>query len=197
MIVGGAITCTQGIYPAELQAIARVLAMLPLSYNIHIHSDSKAAIAGINSYAQELNERHRLRMQGRPLLALIHHLLSIRKKVGGNATFSHVKSHTANYDIHSVGNSVADFQAEQCRKYPDKPSPLNLQELPLESLEPFFKIFTKVNTQKLMVIDDIRLHTKNQQKIEALNHWSTHYKQNQGALASNGMIELGKCVMNF
>ena len=196
-LFGAPINCTQGIYPAELQAIARTLAMLPLSYNIHIHSDSKAAIAGIHSYSHELNERHRMRMQGRPLLALIHHLISIRKQVGGNASFSHVKSHTSKYDIRSVGNSVVDYQAELCRKDPDKQLPLNVKELPLESFEQYFKIYTKVNDQRLMIIDDIRLHSKNWQKIEALNHWMTHYKHNQGALASTGMMDLGKCIMKF
>jgi hypothetical protein len=31
-------TCTRGIYPAELQAIARSLAMFPLLCSLHIHS---------------------------------------------------------------------------------------------------------------------------------------------------------------
>jgi hypothetical protein len=46
-LIGASITCTQGVYPAELQAIARTLAMFPLSFNLHIHSDSEASIGAI------------------------------------------------------------------------------------------------------------------------------------------------------
>lgn len=42
-MTGASIACTRGIYPAELQAIARVLAMLPASFTMHVHSDSKSS----------------------------------------------------------------------------------------------------------------------------------------------------------
>ena len=34
-LFGANITCSTGVYPAELQAIARTLAILPLNFNIH------------------------------------------------------------------------------------------------------------------------------------------------------------------
>ena len=49
-LIGCDISCTAGIYPAELQAIARALAMLPLSLHIIVHSDSKSSIAAIGFF---------------------------------------------------------------------------------------------------------------------------------------------------
>ena len=74
-MLGASISCTQGVYPAELQAIARVLAMFPLSCPLHVHSDSESSLSAIRSFLVQCNERRRLRMAGRPLLQLIHHLL--------------------------------------------------------------------------------------------------------------------------
>ena len=54
-LFGGSIICTQGIYPAELQAIARALAMFPVSVALHIHSDSRASLAAITSFEHQLN----------------------------------------------------------------------------------------------------------------------------------------------
>jgi ribonuclease HI len=194
-VFGGSITSTHGIYPAELQAIARTLAIFPLSYSIHIFSDSKAAIAGIDKYCRETNERRQMRMQGRPLLALIHNLISRRNEVGGKVQFSHVKSHTDRVDIASIGNRVADFQAEICRKNPNQNCPLNVSELPLQSLEPFLQIFS--NASNLMIIDDIRLYAKLQQKSQACEHWKHHYRETQGMFASTGTIDLGRVIMKF
>jgi hypothetical protein len=60
-MIGSAIRCTRGIYPAELQAIARALAMFPLGLSLHIHSDSHSSITSIRSFLEDLNERARLR----------------------------------------------------------------------------------------------------------------------------------------
>ena len=80
-LIGSSISCTQGVYPAELQAIARALAMFPLRFELHIHSDNQASIAAIVHYQQSIFERERLRMQARPILFLICHLLEQKKKV--------------------------------------------------------------------------------------------------------------------
>ncbi|MDR3405026.1 MAG: hypothetical protein P4L99_21165, partial [Chthoniobacter sp.] len=69
-LIGSNITCTTGVYPAELQAIARTLAMLPLSLPIVIHTDSQASIAAVRGFEEQLNERSRMRMAARPLLQL-------------------------------------------------------------------------------------------------------------------------------
>ena len=60
------------------QKIARVLAMFSLSCPLHVHSDSESSLSAIRSFLGQSNERRRLRMAGRPLLQLIHHLLARR-----------------------------------------------------------------------------------------------------------------------
>jgi hypothetical protein len=125
---------TQGVYPAELQAIARTLAMFPLSFNLHIHSDSEASIAAINSFDVQQNERRRLRMPARTILQLIHHLMTQRRAAGGSVGLSHVRAHTDNMDEHSVGNRMADYHANLARLKSDRTFPLGLQQLPLDGL---------------------------------------------------------------
>ena len=132
-LVGASIVCTEGIYAAELQAIARALAMLPLSFSLEIHSDSQAAIAAIHSYEEQLNERKRLRMSARPILQLVHDLLLRRSAAGGWADLHHVAAHSSKSDLHSVGNRLADYQANLSRSHADRRAPLTLRELPLES----------------------------------------------------------------
>ena len=131
-LIGADIVCTQGIYPAELQAIARALAMLPLSFSLDIHSDSRSSIDAIRSYERQLNERKRMRMSARPLLQLVHNLLGRRVAAGGRVDWQHVAAHSNNSDIHSVGNRLADFQANLARGHADRKAPLTLRELPLE-----------------------------------------------------------------
>ena len=134
---------TTGIYAAELQAIARALAMTPLSFHLHIHSDSQSSIAAVKRFGDELNERKRLRMQCRTLLLVIHHLLSRRREAGGSAVFHHIRSHTSNTDIRSVGNRLADFRAETCREKKNCMLPLGLQEIPLPLFEPHLRVRDK------------------------------------------------------
>ncbi|MDR3738420.1 MAG: hypothetical protein P4L40_05310, partial [Terracidiphilus sp.] len=70
-LIGANITCTRGIYPAELQAIVRTLAMVPLSISLHIHTDSQASMAAIHSFHKQRNERKGMRMPARTILQLI------------------------------------------------------------------------------------------------------------------------------
>jgi hypothetical protein len=190
-LFGANILCTRGIYPAELQAIARCLAMFPASCTLHIHSDSQGALAGIQAYEEQTNERKRLRMSGRPLLQLIHHLLAVRHTAGGTATFSHVSAHSTDMDIHSVGNRLADFQANRARQRPDHPSPSDLRELPVTDCEQY-AVFT--DEQSLPLIDDIRRATLARIKALELARWSANVP-GQGELACAGTIELGRVAL--
>lgn len=124
---GSAITCTQGIYAAELQAIARALAMIPASVGIHVHSDSKSSMQAIAAYGEQRNERRRLRMAARPLLQIIDHLLHIRRAAGSSTSFSHVQAHTDSTELHSVGNRLADYRANQTRADPSRTFPSGLK----------------------------------------------------------------------
>ena len=115
-LIGSRISCTEGVYPAELQAIARALAMLPLSLRLEIHTDSQSSIAAISTFTEDLNERQRMRMAARTILQLIDNLITRRRTAGGSTIFSHVRAHTADSTIHSIGNRLADYQANRSRQ---------------------------------------------------------------------------------
>jgi ribonuclease HI len=189
-MIGASIHSTQGVYPAELQAIARALAMLPASAAIHIHSDSRSSLEAIYAYEQQLNERKRLRMSARPILQLIHRQLRSREAAGGSVTLSHVKAHTDGADRHSVGNRIADYHANISRANSDRSYPLNLRELPLAALENSLCISTEGCQQ---IINDVRRSALDVLRQNALTHWRAH--AHQGAVASAGVIELGRVVM--
>jgi len=157
-MLGSSITCTCGIYPAELQAIARTLASFPVSCPLHLYSDSQGALAGIVAYERELNERQRLRMAARPLLQLIHHLLAVRTAHGASTEWSHVKAHTQRADLPSVGNRLSDYQANIVRQRPEQPAPLCLQQLPLDKCENHLCLFEQPpgHAAPRLLSDDIR-----------------------------------------
>ena len=194
-LFGCSIRCTQGVYPAELQAIARTLAMFPLSFDLHIHVDSLSALTAIRSYQHQLNPRQRLRMSARPLLQLIHHLIHIRREAGGSINMSHVKAHTNNVDLDSVGNRLADYQANLARTKSDRSWPLGINELPLSSCEHHLHI-KSMQDDKLQVIDDIRRTSLTQLQSQSMLKWTSKV-DDQGYLASPGMVELGRIVLKY
>jgi exonuclease III len=154
-LYGASILCTRGVYPAELQAIARVLAMFPASHTLHVHTDSRASIAAVGAHQRQPNERKRMRMAARPLLRLISHLLRVREAAQAGTLLVHVRAHTTDTDLHSVGNRLTDYQANLARARPDRPRPIGLLELPLSDCEPHLHIVDCAGSG-LQVIDDIR-----------------------------------------
>jgi exonuclease III len=194
-MLGASIACTRGVYPAELQAIARTLAMFPLSSSLQLHTDSKGALAGILAYERECNARRRLRMAARPLLQLIHHLLAARERAGGAWFIEHVKAHTQNTDVHSVGNRLSDFQANRARLRLDRPRPISLVELPLDKCEHRMCAWQQLGAGP-MLIDDIRRSAMAQLKSQALAHWeSKSALEAQGYIAGAGVLELSRAVL--
>ena len=180
---GASISCTRGVYAAELQAIARALAMFPTSCELEIHSDSQGALAGIHAYESQCNDRRRLRMAARPLLRLIHHLLQQRKAATHT---SHVKAHTAGADIHSVGNRLTDYQANLARAKPDQPTPLSLRELPLSACEHHMFI---TDEQDQLLCDDIRRAALVRLQHTSMVKWAAR-ADDRSYLAGPGMLEL-------
>ena len=192
-LVGASIVCTRGVYPAELQAIARALAMLPLSFSLELHSDSQASITAIRSFVQQPNERKRLRMSARPLLQLIHSLIGRRTAAGGSVDIRHVRAHSDGADLHSVGNRLADYQASLARSRPDQSTPLTLSELPLERCERHCLLRRQGGAQ---IIDDVRRTALLQLRADDLAKWTAKV-DHQGRFAGAGMIELGRIALRF
>jgi exonuclease III/ribonuclease HI len=199
-IIGASIACTSGIYPAELQAIARALAMTPASTSLHVHTDSQACIAAISKYEQLTNERRQMRMAARPLLQLISRLLRARAAAGGSLTLTHVKAHSADTDIDSVGNRLSDFHANGVRTGLRAAAPSSLQELPLAHCEPFLTLsHEQVRPGGLQIIDDVRLVAKLQRRQSTLARWegkrSPVVVDGVGDLAGPPMVALGREVL--
>jgi hypothetical protein len=189
---GASIACTRGVFPGELQAIARTLAMFPASFTLHIHSDSEASLVAIHSYESLNNERKRMRMAAHTLLQLIHHLLGVREKAGGSVHWHHIRAHTTNTDIHSVGNRLSDYQANLARARPDHPTPLTLRELPLSACETYLRIID--DNTGLQLIDDVRRTSLSQLKQAALTHWQAK-RDGRELFASRAVLDLGRIVL--
>jgi ribonuclease HI len=189
-LIGSNITCTTGVYPAELQAIVRALAMLPLSLHMVIHTDSKASIAAVRSFEEQFNERRRMRMAARPILQLIKNLRERRRLAGGSSGLVHIAAHTINSDIHSIGNRLADLRANSSRGNL-RSSPAGLKQLPLEACEMHFCITDHTNR---LVIDDIRRTARDHTKQLTLQKWSAK-KDLSGFFACEGVIELGRSTL--
>ena len=154
---------------------------------------SQASIAAIRSYEWEQNERQRLRMSARPLLQLIHSLLEKRKSADGSLELRHVRAHTDGADLHSVGNRLADYQANLARSRPDRSAPLSLRELPLYLLEHHLRLQRQGGT---LIINDIRRTALAQCRTAGLAKWTAKVAD-QGALAGVGMIELGRITLRY
>jgi len=200
---GSSIAVTRGIYPAELQAIARALAMFPLSAKLHVHSDSESAIMAVRAFEGQCNERKRLRMAARPLLQLIYRLMTLRQSAGGSFEMTHVKAHTRSCNVDSVGNRLADFQANRARQHPDQPRPLRLGQLPLQDCEPHLSVWRPLDrsaedpsTPRLMLIDDVRRTARVQVRSDALRRCSSRNGvDEQGFIIGHGCIDLGRVVL--
>jgi hypothetical protein len=191
-LIGSNITCSVGVYPAELQAVARTLAMLPL--NLHriliIHSDSKAAITAVGSYRRQLSERHRMRMASWPILHLISVLRERRVSAGGTSELPHIAAHTANADIHSVGNRLADLRANSSRGNP-RSAPIGLRQLPFELCEPHLSRRQQVSSPH---IDDIRRSARARAKELTFERWASKLDWS-GFFACKGIIDSGQAVL--
>jgi len=190
---GSSVSNTIGVYPVELQAIARVLAMFPLDTILHIHSDSQASIKSIKKFIGTINERDRLRSAARPLLQLIDHLCKKRKAAGGDLYLSHVSAHTNNVDQHSVGNRMADFEANRTRLRPSHPSPLNIKPIPIEKCESFMFLQSQ-EANKLIIINDIRSTCLQLIKSQAFHKWKSK-SDGQKQFACDGMRDMGRVIM--
>jgi exonuclease III/ribonuclease HI len=194
---GANISCTQGIYPAELQAIARALAMFPLSCHLHLHIDSQAAMKAVNSFEHQLNERRRLRSAARPILQLIVHMITRRRAAGGSVTLSHIRAHTTNTDIHSVGNRIADYRANSARKH-DTSTPVGLAQLPVDELEHHLTLRSAAPPH-MQIIDDPRRMARDLLKAKAMFRWKSKVDADggQGLFAGDGAVDCGAAVMRL
>ena len=134
-----------------------------------------------------------MRMAARPILQLIHRLLQQREAAGGSARFAHVRAHTMQRDIHSVGNRVSDYHANLARLHPDQPQPLTLRQLLLLECERHLTIRDE-RTTGLQLIDDVRGTSLAQLKKLSLRHWQSKCNGRE-FFAGDAVLELGRVVV--
>ena len=161
--------------------------MVPCNFILHIHTDSQSSIRAIESYNQQTNERKRLRMAARPLLHLIHSLTQRHNMAGGQVILHHVAAHTDGIDIHSVGNRLADYRANQSRLSAPIAFPPTLGQLPMHLCELHLSVRREFGT-RLQVIDDIR-HAADQHQF-AFEKWQNRPDDYQRTFARQGMLDL-------
>src|SRR6185437_14265867 len=110
---------------------------------------------------------------------------------GGSVQSSHVRDHTDNTDLVSVGNRLADFQANLCRSKPDRVQSTRLLQLPVEQMEQHLFI-REQGPEGRCVINDVRRSALAVLRSAALARW--HSRDEQGTLAGDGMLELAAAV---
>jgi ribonuclease HI len=163
-----------GNYMAELQAILRAMLAFPAAWQLDIRTDSKSSIDAINRYRGLLNHRTRLRMPGRPLLALIDRAVNERIRNGGQIEFNHVKAHTDCSEVHSVGNRVADYFAARAMEGRGGIVHQSRKQLPLAAGEAW--IYLR-NENQAHISTDIRREAMARTFILAREVWSESNSQ--------------------
>jgi len=130
-----------GNFDAELTAVARGLMSVPVGTSLLIHTDSMSSIQSITRYAGlSNNPRQRLRMSGRPFLALIHLSMKEKHEAGAEVDLRWVRAHSSGADIEHVGNRLADDYATRVRD-PNRVVQFRcFRDLPLELHEAFVAI---------------------------------------------------------
>jgi ribonuclease HI len=179
-----------GIYDAELQAIARAIMALPLPCNITIHTDSQSAVKAIHSYSQATNDRRQLRMSGRPLLYLIHRLVSNKWNAGYRVDIQWVKAHTTDTDLVSVGNRLADHAAVHVCEQRD-----SSHSLDLALYEPF-ACLRDTNHDNRVITGDPRGAARQRLSAMVLEEWRLSKSQCMYALDTIGYHELWQHACN-
>ena len=177
-----AICQNQAAYYTELAAITRAVLAAPLGVDINIYTDSKSSIEAVKRYLDEVNDRRKLRIAGRPFLDLIQQLISMRS---GRVQLLHVHSHTDLKDQHSVGNKVADFVAGSLLRKDDKGRPLpcpwttkQYQPIPLELGE---RHVVLKDHRKRVIAGDIRKTTQREAQARLIVKWRNSKSQSSFA----------------
>ena len=177
-MLGASIRCTQGVYPAELQAIARVLAMFPLSVRLHVHSDSESSLAPFtHSSLNATSVVDCAWLVGRCCSSSI--ICSIDEQQTQLSVTSKRTQTASMRTVSAIG--LSDYQANLSRAHPARSSPLNLSQLPLDKCEHHMVV---TDSSGLVISDDIRRSAMKQLKSAELSYWSEprrrHRSRNPG-----------------
>jgi hypothetical protein len=103
---GGTINRANSSYATEIEAIAKMLMIVPVTWELEIITDSQSAIDAIETVRRIGTNEKDNEWQ---MMKLIKILLDRRKT---KVRFTHQKSHKKLHTIESVGNATADLLAE-------------------------------------------------------------------------------------
>ena len=107
---GGQIHRAESSYTTEMEAITKMLMIIPITWDVEIITDSKSAIDTIERMeARGVNDKD----NEWQLRRIIKEVLNRRK---GKIIWTHQKSHKKWYTKKSIGNAVADLKAEDYTK---------------------------------------------------------------------------------
>ena len=169
-------------YYTELAAITRSIMAAPSGVHLNIHTDSKSSIEAIRRYMDEVNDRRKLRIAGRPFLELIQRMIETRS---GQVQLHHVRSHTDLKDQHSSGNKVADFVAGSVLRKDEKgkriPCPWltrDTKSLPLQLGERH--VVLKDHRQRV-IAGDVRKTTQREAQARLIQKWKKSKSQSSFA----------------
>ena len=180
------------IFMAELQAITRVLLSLPVSFSITIITDSLSSIKSISAWMTEVNERKRLRMPGRPLLAIVAQQINLRCAAGATVALAHEKSHSNLATIESRGNAMADYWADEMRGGSRRIEEKQFQQFDLKKGEMF--VCLRDSSSNAIISSDIRSSASSQFALQQLKEWMD--SKSQGAFADEHVLQLSEHVFD-
>ena len=182
-------------YDAELYGILSAICSAPIGSPLHIYCDSQSALDSIEAYRSELSCHRRLRMGGRPILALIAKAIRRKEEAMGEAgldgdavVLEWIRAHSAASSLPHWANRCADFAANAARVAPRRAAPASPQPTPaslrLEAGESFIAFFEGSGDRQHIIVGDIR-----KAAMVALRHraaWKWIESPSQGSVAALG-----------
>ena len=184
-LISGHITkqCNGGsAYEAVLRSILEAIQCTPYRWNIRIMCNNDAAIAAVNrALSPDINQRHFIRMAGRPLLNQITVLHRQRVQLGGSVTIERLNVGEESVDPQSVAGRLVTWAARFARKnIVSLPPGVSDPDLPLIHLESHVGIEEKrvAHEGKLMreegryLTGDIKRLVERRQRSQSWKKWS-------------------------
>jgi hypothetical protein len=157
---GGQIPNPRSSYSTELEAITRMSMILPSSWKVTIWTDSKSSIDRIEA----LRRKDSIKTMCEPEWELLNLFMSIEALRKEPIILRHVRSHTKQMEIKSVGNAAADLRADQARLFADH-TPLP-EHQPLPPM-----IFRQYNSDPIVTYKALRKYIGDKMKTNVKKTW--------------------------
>jgi hypothetical protein len=165
-----------GIYVSRLIALVHALLSVPVLCNLRVVC-TQGAIDAMSWFRLATLDRHRLKLCGRPVLALLEEVLRVRCHHGGVTTFERFNKDGAALDV--AGMTCAKFWADKGRSKLTHPA----TGMPQCSDD-----FVSCAISSKPVLANVRHGVRNQIKLDLLRRWSD--SGSQAAFCSEATTEM-------